>query len=163
MIKAHFSYAKRLFKHKIGVLIGCRIVGVSFLRGLTHDLSKFMPIEWTPYVNQFYNKDGTKKNIRNANRTCNHNEQPIEFQNAWLHHQKNNHHWQSWVSLGDYGQLNPIEIPEKYVKEMIADWIGAGWSYSNNLNPFEWYKNNKEKMILHKNTAKTIEILLKNI
>lgn len=150
MIKAHWAYLKIVLRHKLAVLKGCRIMGVPLWRGLMHDMSKFSLTEWNAYVNNFYNSDGTKKKIRNPDGSYDPSSQTTAFTRAWLHHHKNNkHHWQSWISIGDCGKLTPVEIPDVYIREIIADWIGAGIAYSNESNPYNWFASNVHKMILH--------------
>ena len=135
-------------------------MGVPVWIALTHDLSKFSLAEWTPYVNQFYNRDGTlKKGIRDDTGYYDPSAQPIPFQLAWIHHQRNKHHWQSWISIGDSGRLSATPIPEVYIREMIADWIGAGL-VEGKSNPIGWYAKNGDKMILHPETRKMLESLL---
>jgi len=48
------------------------------------------------------------------------------------------------------------KMPEKYAKEMLADWIGAGEALRN-LSIQEWYEKNKNNIILHEETRKWIE------
>lgn len=53
----------------------------------------------------------------------------------------------------------PLKIPTKYVKEMICDWRGAGRAQGT-LDTKAWYEKNGQKMQLHPDTRKEIEILL---
>ena len=83
-----------------------------------------------------------------------------KLHNAWIHHQKNKHHWQAWCSIGERGVVIPIDIPEKYVKEMISDWAGAGRVYYKKTDPAGWYATNKDKLVFTENTRKLIEKIL---
>jgi hypothetical protein len=110
-----------------------------FLHAFTHDLSKFNPVEFIPYAKYFY---GLKTN---------HN----KFNLAWLHHQhKNKHHWNFWVH-GD-GQVE--EMPLKYVKQMLCDWLAMSIQMQNDLR--QWYNKNRILMTLHPETIIKIENLL---
>lgn len=160
MIRAHFNYGRGLLQHKLGVLRGCKIMGVPLWRAIVHDWTKLLPCEWFPYVRQFRNPDGTKRDVRNPDGSYDPAAQPIPFQRAWIHHQRNKHHFQAWISIGDDGKLSPVPIPETYLREMIADWIGAGIAYSNRENPYPWYLGNKSKMVLHPETEKRLEELM---
>lgn len=149
-MKDHLAYAKYVARHKWFVLQACRAVKVSALRGLAHDLSKLLPSEWFPYVHCFYTPDGSKQ----------YNETP-EFNLAWCLHQKRNpHHWQFWTVLMDRGEIVALEMPEKYVREMIADWIGAGRAITGKNEVASWYGKNWYKMILHPSTRMLVEELL---
>ena len=163
-MKAHFQYLKYVLKHKLFVFLFCIKNKVPFYRAVLHDLSKFSKTEWAPYANNFFNKDGSKRNIRDASGAYNPNSQPEKFKRAWLSHQQNLHHWQAWCSIGDNGVLSTLEIPETYIREMLSDWQGAGraqigktWNISDTK---KWYDQNKSKMILHHNSMKLIEKIL---
>ncbi len=88
-----------------------------------------------------------------------------EFDFAWLLHQKRNrHHWQWWILPEDEGGVKILEIPEKYLKEMLCDWIGAGKAqgfHSPKNDPLQetrkWWDSNNHKMQLHPNTRKILE------
>jgi len=54
-------------------------------------------------------------------------------------------------------------MPPKYVREMIADWVGAGMAISGRKDPNPWYKKNKDKMLLHKDTRQLVEYELLDI
>lgn len=158
MIRAHLAYARGLLDHKRHVLTGCRRMGVGLWRGLLHDWTKFTPREWGPYVRQFRNPDGTKRDARNADGSSDPAAQSLDFQHAWISHQRNPHHWQSWISIGDNGALTAM--PEVRVREMISDWIGAGLSYASEPNPWKWYSGNVGKMVLHPQTRTLLARLM---
>jgi hypothetical protein len=49
----HWNYFKYILKHKYYCFIECWKLGIPW-RGIVHDLSKFRPCEWFPYVEYFY-------------------------------------------------------------------------------------------------------------
>lgn len=51
-------------------------------------------------------------------------------------------------------------MPEKYLREMIADWIGAGRAQGHGDDVEGWYAKNKENMVLHPETRARLEDLL---
>lgn len=112
-----------------------------------HDDSKWSEEEYEAYDNYFY---GNKtKEVEEA------------FDLAWLHHQHNNpHHWQHWLLQEDDGGKKALEMPKEYVIEMIADWWTFSWKKNNLKEIFDWYANNKKKMILHPNTLEFAEKIL---
>jgi len=63
--------------------------------------------------------------------------------------------------LGDGGSLVPIEWPVVYVRELIADWYGAGMAISGSNDPTPWYEANKESLVLHDDTRYLIEQMLR--
>lgn len=170
-MRAHISYLKYVLRHKLFVFIaGCRIGpprGFPVLRHvrwgvqlLVHDWSKFTPREWSPYVHHFFNADGTRRSVRRPDGGYDPNKQGIAFQTAWLSHQRNLHHWQAWISVGEAGSLTPLPMPERYVREMLSDWMGAARAQTGRWEVQEWYAANKDKMILHSYTRAQVEKLL---
>lgn len=108
-----------------------------------HDLSKFSSAEAFGYA--FFNFTGGS------------DEKEVEdFERAWHHHKMNNpHHPEYWLNPNRSGVLEPLEMPKVYVLEMIADWIGAGKTYGNEL--IDWLPKNIEKFYFH---HKTVDFLL---
>ena len=51
----YIKYLRYLIIHKFWVFIYCCQYGL-YWRGIIHDLSKFLPSEFIPYANYFYNK-----------------------------------------------------------------------------------------------------------
>lgn len=119
---------------------------------IVHDLSKFAPAEYPHYQKRFF---GDKKNDE-------------QFAAAWLHHQNHNpHHWDYWVgrsphTIGRQGKFAPapLPMPEKYVREMVADWMGASLTYVGHGNIQDWLNKNYDCMCLHKKTAEILKIVL---
>lgn len=117
-----------------------------------HDESKFDREEYIAYDDYFY---GTKtKEVKE------------KFNFAWLHHIHNNpHHWQYWVLVNDDPEEGTIalDIPYRYVIEMICDWWSFSWSNGDLYEIFDWYDKHKEHMILSKNTRELVEEILNSI
>lgn len=149
---AHWVYFKYVLRHKWHVFVGCFRLGVPLHQAIIHDWVKFLPVEWGPYVRQFYNPDGTKRSVRDTSGAYDPNKQADAFKRAWLHHQREPHHWQAWISIGDGGNLLPLPIPQRFVLEMVADWYGAGMAISGTKDLERWYLANKDKIILEDGT-----------
>jgi len=161
MIK-HFKYLKYVFRHKFWVAYYC-FKEKLFYRGITHDLSKFLPSEWFPYANYFYGKK-TKKIRDNTDYYKPYDTGDNKFDFAWLLHQKrNDHHWQWWILPKDDGGFRAMPMTEIAIKEMICDWRGAGRAQGYGDNTIEWYKKNKDKMIFYPKTKKYLENKLSKI
>jgi hypothetical protein len=115
-----------------------------------------------PYANYFYGKDS--KNNREANRD--RRPEFIEdeaFDLAWLLHQKRNkHHWQFWILPKDDGTSRCLPMPDKFRREMVADWVGAGRAISGRKDWRPWYDKQKDVILLHPETRKWLEELKNN-
>jgi hypothetical protein len=150
----YFKYLSYLFRHKwyVGVELFKKKL---YWQAFSHDMSKFLPSEFFPYVNKFGKgiKEGRDK-------TGYYDPTKGDFKFAWFKHQKRNkHHWQYWVMPKDGGKGNVIfEIPNKYVIEMIADWTGASKAQGSKSTVKEWYLANKDKLVLHPTARWTIEL-----
>ena len=68
-MRGHISYLKYVLRHKWHVFVGCVKLGVPIHQAVIHDWAKFLPVEWFPYVRQFYNPDGSKRSVRCITRT----------------------------------------------------------------------------------------------
>lgn len=151
MATSHTGYLKYLLRHKAFVFVAGLRIGASPWRTLLHDLSKFAVAEWTPYAKYFYGGYGRNQppDVQRA------------FDFAWLHHQKKNpHHWQYWVLREDDGATKLLPMPEKYLLEMVADWMGAGRAITGAWNPNPWYEKNAEKILLAPETrARLVKLL----
>jgi len=164
-MRKYTKYLSYVLRHKWYVMIECFSRGL-FLRGIMHDMSKFRPSEFIPYA-RYFNGDYptyesipkflpmSYKNILTKERV------EIEFNYAWLQHiHRNKHHWQYWVLREDDGKVIAMKIPGKYIDEMISDWNGAGKAITGKDNTLEWYRENKDNMILHGKTRHQIEITI---
>lgn len=165
---AHWQYLRYVVRHKWYVfLVGCRL-GVPWL-ALLHDNSKFNPSEWFPYVDFFYGKDAKERQRRDSTGYYKPYDTGNEaFDLAWLYHQnRNKHHWQYWTLMRDDGGTRMFPMPDRYRREMIADWIGAGKAqgkHSPKDDPYletrNWYNKNKDKMQLHQETRDWVEQMI---
>ena len=118
-----------------------------------HDDSKYSKEEYDAYDAYFYGGKRTKEVKDN-------------FNYAWLHHIHNNpHHWQYWVLINDDPDngIVALDIPYKYVIEMICDWWSFSWRTGNLYEIFNWYDKHKDYMILSENTRELVEDILAQI
>lgn len=158
-MRRYLAYASYVLRHKWFVFVaGCQL-GVPWL-ALLHDNSKFGPSEFGPYARFFYESDGAKKQRRNSTGYY----KPTDtgdhaFDVAWHHHFRNNkHHWQFWAVPDTEvpGGIKVLEMPERYRREMLADWIGAGKAQGV-PDTLGWYLTNRDKLVLGPETRKWIE------
>ena len=130
-------------------------VGVSFWRLLVHDWTKFLPSELPHYQRQFFGKA----------------DDPVGFMGCWLRHQnRHEHHWEFWVPRSGHSRCDPpyldnepIPMSLPAIREMVADWIGAGRAYQHqwpDISCWGWLVNNVKRMQLHPETVEGLRQVL---
>lgn len=152
---AQWRYLKYVLRHKYWVLRAGLHLGVPLGQLLRHDASKFSWQEWWPYVAWMYDSpDGTTDYWRNRAKEFPHDEEAQlrkrRFQRAWEHHwQHNPHHWEFWSFKAQKpgSTMEPAEMPGDYIREMVADWIGAGYAQGKR-DVVGWFLNNERRMDL---------------
>ncbi len=166
-MRKYISYFSYLIRHKYYVFLAGIKVRAPIFRLIIHDWSKFLPSEWFPYMNYFYGKYPSIKSneYKLASRLGIALESKEYWENkfnyAWnLHQKRNKHHYQFWVLINDSGEIEYLEIPEKYIRELISDWAGAGKAITGRWEIKEWYYKNKDKILLHPNTRLRVEELI---
>ena len=127
-----------------------RILGVPEEQLLRHDLSKWSNEEFHAYAQHFHGGG------------C-----PNEFAIAWLHHiHYNEHHWQHWIFPDGYSPKDSnvengvIEMPEHFALEMIADWMGASYAYTQSWDMTDWLVKNIPRIRLHSKTQEYVYHIL---
>jgi hypothetical protein len=121
-------------------------------RGLAHDLSKYSREEFDAYAEYFYG-GYVRGNVPDLVQR--------DFDRAWLQHQKrNDHHWQYWVLREDSGAMKALPMPEDAMRELLADWRGAGRAITGVDNTGAWYTKNKPNMILHPSVEAWLDRML---
>ena len=67
-----------------------------------------------------------------------------------------------WCLINDVDepQIRPLDMPFKYIIEMLCDWQSAGEHYGNTA--YEWYNRQKDKMILSDYTRSIVEKYIDN-
>lgn len=143
-MKAHLEYAAYVARHKWFVFVAGLKTAAPIWRLLIHDWSKLTPAEWMPYVRQFYGEPDK-----------------AAFNRAWLHHQhRNPHHWQHWLLREDDGPTVALEMPESLIREMVADWMGAGRAITGKWEVASWYAKNRDKIVLAPETRSLVDRLV---
>ena len=134
------KHIKTIYTHRKWVRHYCFKAGL-YWQGLTHDLSKYHPVEFFESVKYY---QGTRSPI-DACKEAN------GYSKAWLHHRSHNkHHREFWTDYYDKGCYSLI-MPYKYAAEMVCDFLGAGRAYMGDKFTYqaewEWWKNQVEKDI----------------
>jgi hypothetical protein len=152
----YLLFLNYLIHHKWYVFLECCRYGVPW-RGICHDISKFLPGEFTAYANYYYDNF--------AGREATISPMSLEvspYYPAWLiHQQRNRHHWQGWILHQENSNMTVIPMPDQYIKEMVADWRGAGKAQGQ-PDTMAWYKDNRDNIVLHAATRIKVEQLLQS-
>ncbi len=161
-LKKAAGHMKTVLHHKLLVAEGCFQVGL-YRQGLLHDLSKFEPTE---LLNGFRYYQGGRQSPNNGERVMK------GASDAWMHHKgRNLHHFEYWTDYnieaakkGDH-PVQPVQMPRRYVAEMLMDRIAASKTYRKekytDASPLEYYKRGKAGVLMHPQTARELEKMLR--
>jgi hypothetical protein len=147
----YFKYLKKLLLHKWYVFCAGILIGVPIFRLIIHDWSKFLPSEFFPYAryswenkdNPLFDKHLDKNRLDKTQK---------DFDRAWLLHQNRNpHHWQFWILVYDEDPKvqSSLQMPQSYIREMVADWMGATRAYTKSWDMTAWLRKNQENFERH--------------
>jgi hypothetical protein len=157
-LKSNLRYARYIALHKWFVFHAGLVTGAPLWRLIIHDWSKLLPSEWPAYRNHFYPPQfAGDKRLHYTTKAGGQR----AFDEAWnLHLHRNAHHWQYWVTTNDDGTFLALPIPEPFVREMVADWWGAGKAITGQWDAVSWYIKNGEVMKLHPETRELVVQIL---
>jgi len=148
----YLKYLWYVVRHKWFVFLECCKLGIPLL-GVLHDWSKLLPSEFIPYARFFGH--ASPRDETGYYKPTETGDSAFDF--AWLLHQKKNrHHWQFWILPEDEGGMKVLPMPDRYRKEMLADWRGAGRAQGT-PDTVAWWAKNKHKMRFHSETHAWIE------
>ena len=150
------GHLKTITTHKWVVMKECFKIGL-YWQGIMHDRSKYGPAE---FIQGCKNYQGTASpHLKERKKKG--------YSSAWLHHKgRNKHHFEYWIdySLDDSGTVG-CKMPPKYVAEMMMDRIAASKVYNkgsyNHHMPLEYYERGKHAYMIHPETRKLLEYLLR--
>lgn len=159
LINNAIGHFKTITYHKYMVAKMCFRVGL-FKQGLLHDMSKYMPVEFFNGVRYYAQGKKSPNNVEREEKG---------YSAAWLHHKgRNRHHFEYWL---DYSvnrkekHLVGFKIPKKYMAEMFIDRVCAGKVYNGvnfkRKNVYEYYQNGIGKYLLHSDSRRYLEHLMK--
>lgn len=140
-MKAILTCLWRLVRHKWFILVAGLRLGVPLWLLIIHDLSKLLPVELPAYARRYHGDAGD----------------PTGYAYAFLHHQNHNpHHWECWVDQDGH----PLPMPDRYVREMVADWLGAQRSKHGNWLIEEWFAEIRHSMCAHSKTKDRLRVVM---
>ncbi len=142
-------------RHRHAVLAGCFRVGL-YYQGLTHDLSKYSPVE-------FWNGAKYFQGTRSPN-TAEREDRGYSL--AWMHHKgRNRHHFEYWTDLDlATKRYAPVPMPRRYLVEMVMDRRAAcliyqGKNYTD-ASALEYFLRSKDRIEMHPQTQRELEYIL---
>ena len=153
------KHFRTITKHRHKVIANCARAGILW-QGLRHDLSKYSPTEFFVGAKYYqgYRSPNTAERLDRG------------YSSAWLHHKgRNKHHLEYWIDYSlqkDGYPLTGMEMPVKYVAEMLCDRIAAcrvyqGDAYTN-ASAWQYYESGLRvnTMIMHPKTRELLETML---
>ena len=154
-LRAHLHTVNR---HRRLVRRYCLKLGLVW-QGLTHDLSKYSPVEFWRGCKYYqgWRSPNDQERLENG------------VSLAWLHHKgRNKHHLEYWI---DYSTtkagLTGMKIPLRYVCEMVCDRVAASQIYLGDrytdASPWEYYERSRDHYLLHPETRALLEKLLQMV
>ena len=154
------AHLKTVNKHRALVRELCFKAGLP-LQGLTHDLSKYAPVEFLVGARYFQGTRSPNTAEREA----------LGFSKAWLHHKgRNKHHFEYWIDAtkDSKGQFLGIPMPKRYVVEMLCDRIAAckvyqGEAYTQQSALRYYLQNMAYNSGMHETTARELERMLRMV
>ena len=147
------SHLRTVQHHRFLVLRHCWRVGL-YWQGLTHDLSKFSPVEFSAGARYYQ-----------GNRSPIDREKEVKgYSLGWLHHKgRNKHHWEYWLDNAADG-IQPLEMPLNYVIEMYCDRTAASKIYMKDAyhdgSAYEYFMRGYHHVLMHPNTKALLEHIL---
>ena len=145
----HFwAHLRTINRHRALVRKYCFRLGL-YWQGLTHDLSKYAPVEFFAGVKYFQGDHSPNDAQRKEH----------GYSASWLHHKgRNKHHLEYWI---DYSTtkagLTGMKIPLRYVCEMVCDRVAASKTYRGSAyrdsDPYDYYMRSVGHYMIHPNTA----------
>ena len=150
---------RTITKHRHTVIYYCARAGILW-QGLRHDLSKYTPTEFFAGVKYY-------QGYRSPNEA---EREDIGYSSAWMHHKgRNRHHFEYWTDYDPAvrGKIRTIEMPYRYVVEMLCDRLAAsriynGKNYSPDA-PLNYFLPAKPHRMIHPATSDCIEGLLRMV
>ena len=152
-----WQHFKTITRHRWLVRGGCFRVGL-YWQGLTHDLSKYSPVEFLPGVKYY---QGHRSPIAAE-------KEDKGYAAGWLHHKgRNKHHHEYWIDMTSQKEkgFQGMRMPDCYVAEMFCDRVAASKIYMKedytDASPLEYFLNAKTRLIIHPETSALLERLLR--
>lgn len=150
IFKRFFGHLHTVSQHRREVRRLCFKCGL-YWQGLTHDLSKYSPVEFFNGVKYY---SGTTSPHHGERAACG-------YSKAWIHHHnRNKHHAEYWQDIVG-GKPSCVKMPKKYLAEMICDRVAACKIYlKDNYTEdaaLNYYNSKKDENQFHPVTRNDLE------
>ena len=155
---AHF---RTVTEHRALVRKYCFRLGL-YRQGLTHDLSKFAPVEFWRGA-RYYQGDRSPNDAERR-------ETGLSL--SWLHHKgRNRHHFEYWIDycVAPDGsvRMGGCKMPLRFVAEMFCDRIAACRVYLKekytDASAYDYYMRSRGHILIHPETAAELEEMLRRL
>ena len=151
-----WGHLKTVHHHRALVRKYCFRLGL-YWQGLTHDLSKYSPVEFWAGVKYFQGDHSPNDAQRKKD----------GYSASWMHHKgRNRHHFEYWTDYSPTGEgITGVEMPAKYVAEMFCDRLAASKTYRGaeyqDGDPYKFFQKGKHRrLLIHPNTEALLETML---
>jgi hypothetical protein len=141
--------------HRFLVRKGCFAVGL-YWQGLTHDLSKYSPVEFNVGA-KYFQGDHSPNSAERLEKG---------YSASWMHHKgRNKHHWEYWTDLSlETMTYASVPMPRKYLVEMVMDRIAAckvyqGEKYTD-ASALLYLQKGVDRIRMHPRTQRELEYIL---
>ena len=144
-------------RHRMLVCRYCFKAGLIW-QGLTHDLSKYSPIEFFAGARFYQGNMSPQVKERLV----------LGYSAAWLHHKgRNRHHFEYWRDVDKNRKNAPVKMPAKYFGEMICDRVAASRIYLKDKytqrSALEYFERRTDVSYMHPETAEKLQYFLVKI
>ena len=150
-----WQHFKTITRHRWLVRRGCFKVGLIW-QGLTHDLSKYSPVEFWAGVKYYQGDHSPNDAQRKAN----------GYSASWMHHKgRNRHHYEYWTDMNKATRLyESVPMPRKYLAEQVMDRRAACIVYQGkDYTPgsaLAYFMKSRERELMHPQTRREMEYIL---
>lgn len=150
-----WQHFKTITHHRWLVRRGCFKVGLIW-QGLTHDLSKYSPTEFSVGARLW-------TGVRSPNAL---EREEKGYSEAWIHHKgRNRHHFEYWNDMNlETKRYESVPMPRRYLAEMVMDRIAAckvyqGSGYTD-ASALTYFDKSVDKELMHPKTRLELNYLL---
>lgn len=159
-----WGHLRTVTEHRMLVMKYCFKCGLYF-QGLTHDLSKYSPVE-------FINGCMYYQGYRSPN---NEEREHKGYSESWMHHKgRNRHHYEYWTDYcaearpdSGTGGIIAVKMPKRYFVEMICDRVAASRIYNKGHYtddmPLKYFEHSMDRVFMNEDTKMELHAFLKMI
>lgn len=149
------AHLRTVNRHRALVRKYCFRLGLVW-QGLTHDLSKYSPVEFWRGARYYQGY----RSPNDAERLA------TGVSLSWLHHKgRNRHHYEYWVDYcidrDGHVYMGGAKMPKKYVGEMFCDRIAACRIYQGDqytdASPYNYFQHSKGHIIINSDTSDLLD------